>query len=306
MVAMKQVVSVSLGSSRRNHAVETEILNTPIRIERIGTDGDFKKAVSLLKQLDGRVDAIGLGGIDLYLYFEDRKFYIRDALKLRDAVKKTPVVDGSGLKVTLEYLAVKKIEEAGFNLRGKKVLMVSALDRWGMAKAFEEAGADVIYGDLVFGLGLPVPIRDYATFKKLAFTIAPIVLKMPYKMLYPTGREQEKKPEPRFTRYYEEADIIAGDFHFIKKYMPDDMRGKWVVTNTTTGEDVEEMKKRGISILFTTTPVYNGRSFGTNVMEAAFVAILGKRPEEITKDDYFALLDEMKYEPRVEKLNPED
>lgn len=301
---MKQVVSVSLGSSKRNHAVETEILNTPIRIERIGTDGDFKKAISLLKQLDGRVDAIGLGGIDLYLYFEDRKFYIRDALKLRNAVKKTPVVDGSGLKVTLEYLAVKKIEEAGFNLKGKKVLMVSALDRWGMAKAFEEAGAQVIYGDLVFGLGLPIPIRDYATFKRLALAIAPIVLKMPYKMLYPTGKEQEKKPEPRFAKYYEEAEIIAGDFHFIRKYMPDEMKGKWIVTNTTTSEDVEEMKERGVSVLFTTTPVYNGRSFGTNVMEAAFVAILGKRPEEITREDYFALLDEMNYEPRIEKLNP--
>lgn len=299
---MKQVVSVSLGSSKRNHAVETEILGIPIRIERIGTDGDFKKAISLLKQLDGRVDAIGIGGIDLYLLFEDKKFYIRDAKKLSAAVKKTPVVDGSGLKVTLEYLAVKKIAEMGFELKDKKVLMVSALDRWGMAKAFEEEGAKVTYGDLIFGLGLPVPIRDYKTFRRLAFTIAPIVLKMPFKMLYPTGEKQEKNTEPRFTSYYEEADIVAGDFHFIRKHMPERMDGKWIITNTTTASDVEDMKKRGVSILFTTTPEYNGRSFGTNVMEAAFVAILNKRPEEITKDDYFALLDKMNYEPRVEKL----
>lgn len=301
---MKNVVSVSLGSSKRNHAVEVEILGTPVRIERIGTDGDFKKAISLLRQLDGRVDAIGLGGIDLYLHCENKRFVIRDAKKLAQAVKKTPLVDGSGLKLTLEYLAVKKIVEMGYPLSGKKVLMVSAIDRWGMAKALNEAGAEVVYGDLIFGLGIPVPVRSYETFKKLAFTIAPIVVQMPFKILYPTGKEQEKAPDPKYARYYEEADVIAGDFLFIRKYMPLNMKGKWIITNTTTSDDVEDLKQRGVAYLFTTTPVYEGRSFGTNVMEAAFIAILGKRPEEVTPEDYFGLLARMNYAPHVVELNP--
>jgi hypothetical protein len=301
---MKNVVSVSLGSSKRNHAVEVEILGTPVRIERIGTDGDFNKAISLLKQLDGRVDALGLGGIDLYLHCEDRRFVIRDAKKLARAVKKTPLVDGSGLKLTLEYLAIKKIVEMGYPLRDKKVLMVSAIDRWGMAKALNEVGAKVIYGDLIFGLGIPIPIKSYEIFKKLAFTIAPIVVQMPFKILYPTGKEQEKEPDPKFARYYEEAEVIAGDFLFIRKYMPQRMEGKWIITNTTTREDIEELKKRGVAYLFTTTPVYEGRSFGTNVMEAVFIAILGKRPEEVKPEDYFDLLERMDYSPHVVELNP--
>lgn len=300
---MKQVVSVSLGSSKRNHSVETEILGVPVRIERIGTDGDFAKAISLLKQLDGRVDAIGLGGIDLYLHCEDKRFVIRDAVKLKNAVRITPVVDGSGLKLTLEYLAIKKIVEKGYDLKGKKVLMVSAIDRWGMAKALNEVGAEVLYGDLVFGLGLPFLIRDYNTFKRLAFTLAPIIVKMPFKILYPTGKQQEKEPDPKYARHYEEADVIAGDFLFIRKYMPQEMKGKWIITNTTTKDDIEDLRRRGVSLVFTTTPIYNGRSFGTNVMEAAFVAILGRRPEEITSDDYFDLLEKMNYSPEVLELN---
>jgi len=39
------------------------------------------------------------------------------------------------------------------------------------------------------------------------------------------------------------------------------------LTNTTTSENVEELKKRGVSLLITTTPVIEGRSFGTNVLE---------------------------------------
>jgi len=35
---MKRVVSVSLGSSKRNHSVITEILGETFLIERIGTD----------------------------------------------------------------------------------------------------------------------------------------------------------------------------------------------------------------------------------------------------------------------------
>lgn len=299
---MKHVVSVSLGSSKRNHEVETDILGVPFRIERIGTDGDFKKAISLLKQLDGKVDAIGLGGIDLYLYCEDRRFVIRDAKKLAAAVKKTPVVDGSGLKLTLEYEAVKRIHEMGFNMQGKKVLMVSAVDRFGMARAFNEIGARVTYGDLIFGLGIPVPIREYKTFKTLASIIAPIVVQMPFKVLYPTGKEQEKEPDPRYAKYYEEADVIAGDFLYIRKYMPSKLDGKWIITNTTTSTDIEEMKKRGVSIVFTTTPEFNGRTFGTNVMEAVMLALLGKKQDEVTADDYLNLLKQMNYEPSVFNL----
>lgn len=39
---MKHVVSVSLGSSTRDHRVETEFLGEKFSIERIGMDGDYK------------------------------------------------------------------------------------------------------------------------------------------------------------------------------------------------------------------------------------------------------------------------
>lgn len=299
---MKRVVSVSLGSSKRDHSAEVKLLGEDFLIERIGTDGDFRRAIKLLKQLDGRVDAIGLGGIDIYLFAGDKKYVIRDAKELVAAVEKTPVVDGSGLKLTLERQAIKKLEEQGFSFKGKKVLMVSAVDRWGMAEALNEAGAEIIFGDLIFGLGIPVPIKTFESFKTLARILLPIIVNMPFKVLYPTGKKQEGESNPRFAKFYEEADVIAGDFLFLRKYMPKDMRGKWVLTNTITLEDVKDLKERGVEYLFTTTPEYEGRSFGTNVMEGVFVALLGKHPRDITSEDYLRLLDELNYEPRIEKL----
>ena len=49
---MKRAVSVSLGSSKRDKAVEVELFGEQVSIERIGSDGDMEKAAQLFKELD--------------------------------------------------------------------------------------------------------------------------------------------------------------------------------------------------------------------------------------------------------------
>jgi hypothetical protein len=84
--------------------------------------------------------------------------------------------------------------------------------------------------------------------------------------------------------------------------MPEDMQGKIVVTNTTTPEDVALFKRTGVKYLVTTTPVLEGRSFGTNMMEAALVAISGKgRP--LSLDEYSELLARLDFKPQLQELN---
>jgi len=73
-------------------------------------------------------------------------------------------------------------------------------------------------------------------------------------VLYPTGSKQLERT-PKFVQYFKQADVIAGDYLYIDKYMPEDLQGKIILTNTTTSENVEELKKRGVSLLITTTPV---------------------------------------------------
>ncbi len=278
---MKKVLSISLGSSKRDHRVETEILGENFIIERRGTNGNKEEAFRLFTELDGQYDAFGLGGIDLYIYSGNRRYTFRDACKLIKNVKRTPCVDGSGLKNTLERLVINYLsEEIGFEFKDKRVLMVSAVDRFGMAEAFASLGAELIIGDLIFALGLPVPIRSMETLNILACILAPIITKLPFEWVYPTGDKQERNNTEnlKYTRYYDEADIIAGDYHFIKKYLPDRLDGKVIITNTVTNNNIMELEKRGIAMLVTTTPELEGRSFGTNVMEGVLVTIAGKRP----------------------------
>jgi hypothetical protein len=299
---MKRIVSVSLGSSVRDHRVDVEFLGEKVTIERIGTNGDLEKAIQLIGELDGKVDAFGLGGIDLYLIAGSKRFIIKDAARMARAAKKSPVLDGSGLKNTLERQVVDYLQnQLDLKLQGKKVLMVSAVDRFGMAEAFVKAGSKMVFGDLIFALGIPVSLTSLRNLQRLANIVLPILTKMPFTLLYPTGSKQETAT-PKYAKYYEEADIIAGDFLYIKKYMPFGLKNKIVVTNTVTAADIEELKQKGVSLLVTSTPEFKGRSFGTNVMEALLVSFSGRKPSELREEDYMKLLKDMNFEPRVVKL----
>ncbi len=296
---MKRVMSVSLGSSSRDHLVTAEFLDEKVVVERVGTDGDIERAIEIIRRNDGLVDAFGLGGIDLYIYAGSHRYTFRDAERIARAARKTPVVDGSGLKNTLERKVIAYLQkEMGMVFADKKVLMVCAVDRFGMAESFWQAGADIIFGDLIFALGIPISISSIKSLERLAKIIAPVIVKLPFRILYPTGEKQENV-KPKYSKYYFQADIIAGDFHYIRRYMPDNLSGKCIITNTVTQMDVDLLKQRGVSLLVTTTPEMRGRSFGTNVMEGVLVALAGKKPDEILPEDYSEMLDKIGFQPRV-------
>ena len=153
----------------------------------------------------------------------------------------------------------------------------------------------------MFGLGLPFSIRSEQGLKRLAALLMPIVGRLPFEWLYPTGEKQEQHI-PKWEQYYHWASIIAGDCHYVKRHMPHHLDGKIIVTNTTTPADVEKFRLAGSKYLVTSTPVLDGRSFGTNMMEAALVAISGKgRP--LTTHEINTMLDEMHLEPQLQELN---
>ncbi|MFA5504937.1 MAG: quinate 5-dehydrogenase [Vulcanimicrobiota bacterium] len=302
---MKTVVSVSLGSSSRDHESRIELLGETVHLSRRGVDGRFKRAVELLQELDGAVDAIGLGGIDIYLKSRSQTFELRDGVRLRDTVQKTPVVDGSGLKNTLERETVRHLQESGtVPLAGKKVLMVCAMDRFGMAEALDEVGANTVYGDMIFNLNLDKPILTLDELEERASKLLPEICKLPISMVYPTGKKQDLiEPTELTAPYFQEAEIIAGDFHIIRRRLPERLEGKGVLTNTVTENDAEELRKRGVAWLVTTTPELDGRSFGTNVLEAALLAHLGKTWDEVIPEDYLALIREAGLLPRVVRFD---
>lgn len=297
---MRRAVSISLGSSRRNKCVVIRLNGVEIQVERIGTDGDIAVARQMYLDLDGKVDAFGVGGVDLYLRLDQREYPLRAALKLVEGVSQTPICDGRGLKHTLERRVFALARPQLGQLRFQQAFVPVAADRLGLAEAASEVARRVVFGDLMVALGVPIPVYGMHAFKHLARIMLPIVSYFPMSMIfYGSGGAEQK---PKYTRYFNGSDLIAGDFLFMRKYMPERMDGKTVVTNTTTEENIQLLKDRGVKTVVTTTPRYEGRSFGTNMMEAALTAYAGKG-RRLSDDELNGLIDELELKPEVMKLN---
>jgi hypothetical protein len=284
---MKRVVSVSLGSATGDFEREILVGSERVHLTREGMDGDIERARARLIELDGHVDALGLGGIDISLSVGGKKFIIGDGQRLAEAATKTPVVDGSGLKETLEQETIHELVHQGWIHEGTSVLMVSAMDRFGMAEALVQAGCQCIFGDLIFTMGFDYPLTTLADLEELAQKYRSRLLTVPFHLLYPTGEKQtQRTPDPRFQKYYDAAEIIAGDRYLIHRHLPDRIPGKGIITNTTRPSTIEAFRTAGAQWVATTTPEMDGVSGGTNLMEAALVAVMGKPVTEITPEEY--------------------
>jgi hypothetical protein len=299
---VKRAVSISLGSSRRDKTVEINLLGQQVRVERIGTDGDMDKAAELFGRLDGQVDAFGVGGADLAVVVDGKVYPLYSVRPMVRLILQTPVVDGAGLKNTLESGLAQFLEQRlPRRIPIKRALITAGADRWGMTTSFTAAGYECLFGDLMFGLGLPIALHSVPAIKRLAALVMPIAGRLPFDWVYPTGEKQEQR-RPKWEASYAWASVIAGDVHYIKRHMPSFLTGKIIVTNTTTAEDVELFRRAGVAHLVTSTPRFEGRSFGTNMIEAALVAVAG-RGRALTTSELAELVDSIHMEPQLQTLN---
>lgn len=293
---MKHAISISLGSSKRDKSVKVNLNGQEILVERIGTNGDIEKAHQMYLDLDGKVDAFGVGGVDLYLRLDDREYPLHTALKLVSGVKQTPLCDGRGLKHTLERCVFQLIKSQLGDVRFKQAFVPVAADRAGLAEAVAEVAERTVFGDLMVALGVPIPIYGIPAFKRVARVMLPIVSHFPMSMIFYGSDGPEH--EPKYTKYFAESDLIAGDFLFMRKYMPTDLSGKTIVTNTTTEDNIALLKERGVKRIITTTPRFDGRSFGTNMNEAMLTAYAGRR-RRLSDDELNGLIDELGIRPTL-------
>lgn len=302
---MKWVLSPSLGSPKGDYDVTGEFLGQRVRVQRIGTDSDARRFAEILRTERDRVDCFGFGGGDIYVVAGGRRYRWRREYRMSLEAGDTPIVDGSGLKNTIERRTVEWLAAQGVvDFAHTRTLIVSAVDRFGMAEAIGQQGGEMIIGDLIFSLGIPIPLRTQRALTTVARTLLPIITQMPQSWFYPTGKKQDTITA-RYPRFYEWADTICGDFQYIRRHLAESLPGKTIVTNTTRPDDLELLRARGVRRLVTSTPdlTLGGRSPGTNVLEALVVALLGRRPTDITPDDYMATLGEMGWEPRVVDLS---
>jgi len=300
---MKTILGISLGSAARDSQVCLELGEERYLISRVGTGGNYQKARNLFCRYDGRVDAFGLGGANFYYRLGEYTYPIREAHWLVRGLNVTPVADGAVVKEHLERKLVPLVEDYVGGWRGKRIFFASALDRWPLAEALEAAGAQLIIADALLALRFKLPFHSLKSFQFAGRLSMPFLSKLPLSWLYPLGQDQEKVPSRNlFGSYFAEADVLAGDFHLLRRFLPENLTGKIVLTSTVTPRDRELLQKRGAKLLITTSPSWEGRSFGSNILEAIICAGTATPPRELTEAGIGRFLKIMNYRPGVEKF----
>lgn len=278
----RRVVGVSLGSPGRDFRSSWVGEGGVVHLWRVGTGGDVVRAARLLATYDGEVDAFGLGGVNLYLQVRGHRYLLPAGERLARVPRRTPVCDGTFVKAWWEPRALEMARQGwGEHLAGRTVLFSSVLDRWPLAQALEERGARVLVGDAAFALRVPILFSGLASFYPWAVAALPVLRHLPLSFLYPLGRRREES-RPGLGRAFARAEVLAGDFHFLRWRLPPRLDGKWVIGTGLDGSDLAMLAERGAAGVVELGPLARRRrGLAANMAEALVVAISGQRPAEL-------------------------
>ncbi|NTU85303.1 MAG: serine carboxypeptidase [Chloroflexales bacterium] len=304
---MKRIVSISLGSSARNYTFTTTVLGRAVEVERIGTNGDTARAAELVRSFDGQVDAIGLGGLTPVFRVGRARYPHHEAIQIAAQARRTPIVDGGVVKSTLERWAVSQaVRKIPGLFHYKKILLTSGIERYQLASAIAQYGGELRFADPLVHLGLPfLPVpRTLEQLELYAATTLPVTALLPYRLLHPVALGQEGY-DPRAARLFQWAQVIAGDFAFIRRFAPADLAGKAVVTDDPSPAEIDDLRRRGVTTLVTMTPpLSEARPFvAADVLEAIITAIqeTSSQPGEAEALDFIAAAG---WGATVQDLNP--
>ena len=302
---MKEIVSISLGPTSRDYELTIPVSGEEFHVRCVGTDGDAGRARELVAQLDGHVNAIGLSGLCLQVRVGHRIYSHQQVQQIAAAARTTPVVDGTHLRETLERWAISRVAELQPGiLSQKRVFVVSGIDRYGLAEALSFYTPHLSFGDPIFHLNLPFALRSLRQLETYASLVLPVLCRAPYELLSPAGADHELRT-PRGSRYFRQAEIIAGDYAHIRRFAPDNLRHKVIIANDLMPDDLEELRARGVeSVINIAPPPPEGcPSVGVDVMEAMLSTFMDRSPTAITKDDYLNLVARCELQPQITTLN---
>jgi len=303
---LKQIVSISLGSSEHDYEFETEFLGQEFNITRLGTDGDMEKAAEMLLRWDKEADAIGLGSLKFPYGFGPRyltRKHVDKLSKLGSRIQ-TPVTLGSALRdVSFEW-SLRYIEyKFGNYFDEARVLFLSGMSNYRIARVMSEFTDNLTFADPVLENGISKFLNSIAGLEKYAHSAHEVLQWVPSKRLTSSVVPLQAWNGYILKKAMQKANIIVVPSYHFHDYLEDvsleELGGKTIITSTAYDERVEFLKERGVDVIIDTTPKILERVVAPNVLEALIIAALGKNRDNIRSDDLLEIISTQKMDPRV-------
>ena len=303
---MKRVICISLGESRVNYEFETEFLGQDFFVKRVGTDGDYSKAESLLTYWDKRADAIGIGSIRFPYTIGPPRLNTKQHkwIAKMSARMSTPITTGDAFrKVSFEWSIRHlqyKMNEIFTNAR---VIVLSGLVNYNLASILSEFTDNLIFADPLLEHGIPKLLNSLKDVERYANGVHEVLQYTPGKRLATSTVPIKKLNEYLLRKAMQKNSMIMVPYQEFYRYMGvaglEELGGKTVISSTVYDDRVEFLRQRGVDMIIDNTPKILERVVGTNVLEAMITAALEKPKAEITNDELMEIIGEQYLEPRI-------
>ncbi len=303
---MKQVISISLGSSKDDYQFETEFLGQQFLVRRIGTEGSRDKAAEKLLEYDKQADAIGLGNIKFPHSISPGYLTKKhdDQIKTLGKRIQTPVTTGAALRdVSFEWSLRFVEHKFGNYFKNAKVLFLSGMSSYRIAKVMAEYTDNLTFADPVIENDISKLIHSLSGLETYARGAHEILDWLPGKRLTSSVVPLKKWNQYVLKKAMQKATILVVPNYNFYKYLKgtsiEELGGKIIISSTVYDDRVEFLKARGVDVIIDTTPKILERVVAPNVIEALILAALGKKSDMIHPDDLLEIISLQKMDPRV-------
>ncbi len=296
-----RILHVNVGGGRVDRRYRLTVAGREFEIHQVGLKQDLHQLERVLSEAPER--RVAVSGVQLNYRFNGVDYEHRDlARRLKRLLRGREYSDGAVVKRTLErYLVDRAVQKLAVNFRDKRILVFSAVSRYDAAEVLAAQSRRIVFGDLLYGFRLGVPLTSVAALKAAAPTVLKAVVNTPASWFNPGARPFGRRM-PRFRWYFHWAEVILGGMSYFRRYAPPALPGKIVFTNMRNDEDVEFLRERGVATAVGLLPLIDGRRVSTSVLELIFKTVLRGELAAANGDLETVLLNHFireQYEPEI-------
>ncbi|GAB4396785.1 MAG: serine carboxypeptidase [Anaerolineales bacterium] len=302
---MKKVLVIHLNEGEEKAVAD--LLGQQVEVRYVGCGGDPERAKAFIREHDGKVDAIGLEGLPRSIQLAGNSRMHRIGEELFETATKTPIVDGSGVRASLESWSLILADRMHPGLFGeKRVLMVPGLNHDGLVRAFSRFTSEIRYADPVVYFNLPdfPGIGAHQLAKQIANPTLEQLKDAPFRRIFP----QPGTPgTPRGSKAFEWADVLAGDVGAIRRYAPQNLKRKIIVVDWARREDLDDLRQRNAAVVISLIPLLEGDGGldhrSSAMVEAMLAALRSEDNLPLNENTYLDMVSALEWQPTIRHLD---
>ena len=295
---MKKVVTVTLGASKQDFELRTDFLGEAFTVERIGTDGDHRKAWELLRRRQANADALGVGETSDHYHVGLRTITNRETEKLTKVVTRVPVTTGATLRRLLQVRAVRHVQkELGSYFNNNRVLFLSGMRNYEIAVALSDYTKNLSFADPVFQAGSPLLLSSLAQLELYARGNELVAGQKPFRLL---EKSLAGLKNLRVANAMAKAQLVVGTFNEIRAVgSVANLEGKTLISSAVHDDQLAFYERCKVNLVIDVTPKLFDRVVGVATLEAMILAHLGRNANELADDEFEEIITELDIKPRL-------